>query len=87
MTAAAADVMAKGVCGDVVMNISPGTYTEQISLGEFVGSGPDGTLTWTSTTGNAADVIINYTTLGSSDNQVVLLDGSDYVNFNDVYDS
>ncbi len=84
LTAAAADVMAKGVCGDVVMNISPGTYTEQISLGEFVGSGPDGTLTWTSTTGNAADVIINYTTLGSSDNQVVLLDGSDYVNFNDV---
>ncbi|MEQ9188031.1 MAG: hypothetical protein RLP15_09875 [Cryomorphaceae bacterium] len=84
LTAAASDVMLKGVCGHVTMSISPGTYTEQILLGEVLGAGADATLTWTSSSGNSADVIINYASTSGSDNQVVHLDGTDYVTFNDV---
>ncbi len=80
LTDAAADVMDKGVCGHVVMEIAPGSYNEQIILGEFVGAGENGTLTWRSTTGNASDVIINYNTSAA----VVDLNGSDYVRFEDL---
>ncbi len=80
LTDAAADVMDKGICGHVVMEVSPGSYNEQIILGEFVGAGENATLTWRSTTGNAGDVDINYNTSAA----VVDLNGADWVTFENL---
>ncbi|MEQ9188750.1 MAG: hypothetical protein RLP15_13530, partial [Cryomorphaceae bacterium] len=80
LTNAAADVMLKGLCGHVVMQINSGTYNEQISLGEVLGAAADATLTWESTSGNASDVKIQYATTAN----VVTLSGTDWVNFKNL---
>ena len=80
LTDAAADVMLKGLCGHVVMEINSGTYNEQFTLGEILGADQDATLTWTSSSGNASDVKIQYSTTAN----VVQLSGSDWVTFQDL---
>jgi hypothetical protein len=79
LTAAASDVMLKGLCGDVVMEIANGSYNESITLGSILGSAEDATLTWRSASGNAANVNINVN--GGS---VVSLSGADWVTFEDL---
>ena len=66
-----------GVCGPVVFNILPGTYTEQVSLDEVSGVSATNTVTWQSSTGNNADVIIQHAGTSAS-NFVWAFDGADY---------
>ena len=85
LTDAVDDIMLKGICGDVTISITPGTYNEQILMtGEVLGASEDATLTWTSSTGDPDDVKIQYQSTSSADNQVVLLDGTDFVTFEDL---
>jgi hypothetical protein len=84
ITLAAAALNTFGVCDDVTMEIATGTYTEQVILGPVLGAGEDAQVTFTSATGNAGDVMINYTSIGSTDNHVVYLNGSDWITFSDV---
>lgn len=82
--AAADDIMLRGVCDHVIMSIAPGTYTEQVVLGEYNGASENATVTFTSSTGNMTDVVIAHSTVGNNDNYVVYLNGADWVRFNDL---
>jgi len=82
LTAAAAAANQKGVCDHVVMSIAPGSYNEQITLGEIDGASENATLTWTSSTGDMDDVDIYFAS--SSADGVVNMAGSDYVTFTDL---
>ena len=84
LAAATDDIMQKGLCDHVVIDISPGVYTETIALGQILGSGPDATLTFKSSTNDSADVFIESNSGTTGLNYVVFLDGTDYVNFHDL---
>lgn len=81
---AADDLMEFGVCGHVRIEASSGTYTEQMDLGEVLGTGPDATVTFASASGNLADVTLQYQSTSSTNNWVVNLAGSDYINFENM---
>lgn len=67
-----------GIEGSVTFNIVPGNYTEQATLVEIKGASADATITFQSSTGNAADVI--FTSNNTSDTQGVwTIDGTDYL--------
>ncbi len=68
-----------GVNGPVVFNIAPGTYSAQIVLNEILGTSATNTVTFQSSTNNAADVTITFSASSSTDNYTFYLDGADYV--------
>lgn len=68
-----------GVCAPVVMNILPGTYTGNYSLGTVPGTNAVNTVTFTSSTGNAADVVLTYAATGTADNWTWRLDNTSYI--------
>lgn len=49
-----------GVSCPVTFNMRPGTYNEQVVIGSIYGSSNVNTVTFTSETGNASDVVITY---------------------------
>lgn len=67
-----------GVCGPVEMKINTGTYTEQVTLNTISGASPVNTITFTSATGNAANVTIGYTSTTAA-NYLFKLSSSSYV--------
>ena len=81
---AADDLTEFGVCGHVVIEASNGTYTEQMDLGEVLGTGPDATVTFRSVSGNQADVKLQYASTSTSNNWVVNLNASDYIHFENM---
>lgn len=79
--AAVADLTTFGVCGPVVFEALPGVYTEQFALGTIVGNNNVNTITFTSSTGDSADVILQFTSSTSANNFVVNLAGISYTTF------
>ncbi|MCF8372902.1 MAG: right-handed parallel beta-helix repeat-containing protein [Bacteroidales bacterium] len=67
-----------GVCGPVIFNILPGIYDEQLTLNEVSGVDAVNTVTWQSSTGNKADVTVQYAATGTGDNWVWRFYGADY---------
>ncbi|PZF72665.1 Ig-like domain-containing protein [Taibaiella soli] len=67
-----------GVCGPVIMNINSGTYTEQVTLNAISGANAVNTITFTSTTGNAADVTIGNTSTSAA-NYIFKLSSASYI--------
>ena len=81
----AADALLEfGVCGHVIMEVDPGTYSEQVSFGTILGVSDSATVTFTSSTGDPDDVSLQYAASGTSDNYVVKMDGGDYIAFTDM---
>ncbi len=72
-------VASAGVSCNVTFNIKSGTYTEQITIPEIPGAGPNARVTFQSQTGNASDVVIQYNSTSSMNNWVIRFDGADYV--------
>ncbi len=70
-----------GLCGQTTINILPGTYTEQLVLGNINGASDSTRLIFQSSTGNPADVIIQYTPTTSAAAYVIKLTGTQYVTF------
>ncbi len=68
-----------GVCGPVVFNVLPGTYTEQVTIGDIVGASATNTITFTSSTGNAADAVLQFGASSSSNNWVFKLNAAKWV--------
>ena len=54
------DLNWQGVSGPVLFKIRPGTYSEQVTLYSVNGASKYNTITFTSESGNAADVVIRY---------------------------
>jgi len=79
LNAAAADINTKGVCGPVVFNVLPGTYTEQFTLENVFGTSAVNTVTFQSSTGDSSDVIIQYAASSTTDNFVLNLKNVSYI--------
>ena len=73
-----------GVCGSTVFYIESGTYNEQLQIEEINGASSQNSITFKSSTGNHSDVVIQYSAQGWDDNWVVLLNGADYIKFQDL---
>ncbi len=65
-----------GISGPVTINFHPGTYVLNATFGQFP-NGTNSTLTFTSATGNSADVILTNGGTGST----FTLNGSSYITF------
>ena len=73
-----------GICGSVVFNILPGIYNEQMKLNPVLGSSSANTITWQSSTGNKADVTVQYAAAGTGDNYVLGFYGTDYTTVQNI---
>lgn len=79
LTDAAAALTNGGVCGAVVFNVRPGTYNEQVYIGQIAGVSASNTVTFQSETLDSAAVTVTHTAGSPTDNYVWKLHGSDYV--------
>ena len=72
------------VCGfdsSVVFKVSPGVYTERFSIPP-IKTTKDTTVTFTSSTGNATDVVLQYSNTGiQTEHHVAQIAGARYINF------
>ncbi len=69
-----------GVCGPTTFEIAAGTYTGRVELGNLVGISATNTVTFTSASGNASDVVVSYGATGTADNAVWYFNGASYIN-------
>ncbi len=80
---AAAQKLECGIAGPVTFEAVAGTYNEQVTMHNIPGAGVNSRVTFTSKTGNAADVIL--TTAGTSTlNYVLMLDSVSYVTWKNI---
>lgn len=77
--AAVNDLVAKGVCDDVVFNVRPGTYVGQISIPFINGAKDDNIITFQAENGDSASVILQFSATSSTSNYVVRLDGAENI--------
>ncbi|MDF2157819.1 right-handed parallel beta-helix repeat-containing protein, partial [Algoriphagus sp. CAU 1675] len=73
-----------GVSGPVVFEVQSGTYTEQMVLGAIAGASETNTITFQSQSGNAEDVVLQYTATGTGDNYVIRLDNASHFAFRNL---
>ncbi len=75
------------ICGfdsSIVFKVSPGTYTERFSIPP-IKTRKDTTITFTSSTGNAKDVILQYSNTGiQTEHHVAQVAGARYINFKNL---
>lgn len=83
--AAVSGLTTGGVCGPVIFNVRPGTYSEQITLPAITGTSATNTITFQSETGDSSSVILTFPAAGSTTNFVVKFNGADYVTFNKIH--
>jgi len=81
---AANDLHTFGVCADVVFSLATGTYNEQVSFNDILGTSDSATVTFQSASGNRNDVLIQYDASTLADNYVVQFDGGDWITFKDL---
>lgn len=72
-----------GIAGPVVLNINPGTYTETIIIPQFIGASAENNLSIQSKTGNANDVVFDYTPSGKS-GPAIHLKGAAFVRIKNI---
>jgi hypothetical protein len=73
-----------GLCGPTIINVLPGTYSQNLYFGNVNGSSAINTLTIQSSTGNPADVKLQYEATNTTNNYVVKLDGASYITFKNM---
>ncbi len=83
-TAAANDLNELGISGTVSFAVASGTYTEQISLTEIDGTSATDTIVFQSSTGNRADVVLQYEPTSDLANYILKFDGTDYITFQNM---
>jgi pectin methylesterase-like acyl-CoA thioesterase len=74
-------IISYGICGDVIFNVSPGIYTEQLTINQIVGMNPSNTITFRGVTGDSTNVVLQYSASGVADNWVVRLNSASYFTF------
>lgn len=72
-----------GIAAPVVFEIAQGEYEEQIEIYTVTGSSAANTVTFTSATGNAADVVMKFAASGTANNYVTKINGADNMIFSD----
>lgn len=81
---AAVDAMNCGIGGRVVFNVVPGTYNEQIRIGNIRNTDATNTVTFQSSTANAADVNLTYASTTAGSNYTLKLDSASYFRFYNI---
>ncbi|MBD81104.1 MAG: hypothetical protein CL840_19455 [Crocinitomicaceae bacterium] len=78
---AIADLNAKGICGVVVFDIRPGTYTGLMKMGEIAGASATNTITWKGS--GVSNTTISYA--GNNTNYATVeLEGTDFMTFKNL---
>lgn len=72
-----------GLCGNVIFDVLPGTYDEQLIINQIPNAGPNSTVTFRSINGNSSTVELTYTGT-STTNAVLKLNGADYIRFENI---
>lgn len=81
--AAVTALSSQGVNGPVTFEVSPGTYTERITISNIPGTSPTNRVIFKSSTGNQADVRLRFNN-GTGDNWVLRIQDADYITFRDM---
>ncbi len=68
----------RGICGSVIFNVANGTYSEHVLIPAINGTSDTNTITITSASGNADDVVLTSAAIGTGDNYTLKLNGADY---------
>lgn len=77
---AAANALQCGIAGEVIFDVAPGTYNEQVYIRRIPGAAANSRVTFRSATNNAADVTL--TAAGTTTNNYVLkIDSASYLTF------
>ena len=79
ITSAVNDLIAQGVNGPVVFNISNGTYTEQVSIPEISGASAVNTITFQSLSGDSSLVVLAFNSTAPASNYTLKLSNTDYL--------
>jgi parallel beta-helix repeat protein len=74
------ELMSFGVCSPTYVKIRPGTYNEQLYIGNIPGTSAANTVTFLSSNNDSSSVIINYSA-NSSDNYTVQLEDVSNIKF------
>ncbi|MEM6347632.1 MAG: LamG-like jellyroll fold domain-containing protein, partial [Bacteroidota bacterium] len=77
---AAADLATFGLCGPVVFNVQPGTYTDQLTIPQLIGSNATNTVTFD---GGTNAPVLTYDA-NATEQATVLLSGADYITFTNM---
>jgi len=81
-TAAVSALNAQGINGNVVFDVKPGVYNEQISINQIAGSGPAAAITFRAQDNDSTSVVLQYPSSASSgNNYVIRLNAADYCTF------
>ena len=81
----AADSLKKlGISGAVTISAEDNTYNENIYFPSIPGTSASNTITFTSASDDSTKVILQYSSSTSSDNYVVMFNGTDYVTFENL---
>ncbi|MCX6232590.1 MAG: right-handed parallel beta-helix repeat-containing protein [Bacteroidetes bacterium] len=79
VTAAVNFISSNGICGPVVFNIKPGTYTGRYTIPSILGSSAVNTVTFKSLNNDSTSVILTATATGTADNWIIKLSGAKYI--------
>src|SRR5690554_6397374 len=78
------DLNLVGVDGPTTIEIAPGTYNEQIEIGEILGASETNTITFIGTGTEPDDVVITYSPSESNNRQIIKLSGAGHLRFNNL---
>ncbi len=79
LTAAVNFISSNGVCGPVVFNVKPGTYTGRYTIPAILGASAINTITIKSLNNDSTSVILAATASATTNNWIVKLNGCQYV--------
>ena len=79
LTTAINFISSNGICGPIVFNIKPGTYTGRYTIPSILGSSSVNTVTIKSLNNDSTSVILSAAGTATTDNWIIKLNGCQYV--------
>ena len=73
-------LMSTGICGTTYIKIWPGTYNEQVTIGNIIGTSPSSPVIFLSANNDSSSVVINYSA-SSSANYTISLNNTNNILF------
>jgi hypothetical protein len=71
-----------GIMAPVTFNVAPGTYTEQLTIGQIAGASSTSLVTFKSATNDSNDVILQFTSTAAASNYVINFHNTGHIAFN-----
>lgn len=80
-SSAVTSLSSAGICGSVIFDVYPGTYTEQIIIPAIPGAGPNATITFRGATPDSSLAILQFSTSSSTSNYTLRFNGASWITF------